>query len=389
MLCFLFLSSYLKARVQSPYKAAHGSEDEAAFAENNNPAGVADLSRGNSPHHDADGKTLSQMYLLAYGVPLLICCVSAAVHVKEYGGPDVCALSIRPSVWAVFVPVGFTVVVLWVISMATWCTLKCRMAPTSPHPVDGDGLFEPSNEDHLPQLYSHLLVFVLFALTVVFGALATAHDVSTDDAFDNDEDASKITHDPVRVTWAVLYALSSFALGIFALIRFAFQKVDFGVVFPLETNGTKPGFGTHAVQQPLLGPVAPQVSSTTAVTGLGMVAQQQVHPGSSIVASTDDPGHVGVLNNVNGSLSSSRTAAVPPGALVGPHQPGVVTRSMVSGDGFVVAPIAASQMGGQQMPVAIPSGACRVMISTCSTQQLLLSFHAISDWYLPSSYQDF
>ncbi|XP_064203569.1 adhesion G protein-coupled receptor A2 [Anguilla rostrata] len=82
-----------------------------------------------------DGETLTpptqrpmlRFYLIAGGVPLIICGITAAVNISNYGdGSPYCWLACRPSLGAFFVPAGLAVLVTWIYFLCSVARLRRR-----------------------------------------------------------------------------------------------------------------------------------------------------------------------------------------------------------------------------------------------------------------------
>ncbi|KAE8292394.1 Adhesion G protein-coupled receptor A2 [Larimichthys crocea] len=70
-----------------------------------------------------------QFYLIAGGVPLIICGITAAVNVNNYGdNSPYCWLVWRPSLGSFFVPAGLVVLVTWIYFLCTVFRLRHREA---------------------------------------------------------------------------------------------------------------------------------------------------------------------------------------------------------------------------------------------------------------------
>ncbi|XP_066570553.1 adhesion G protein-coupled receptor A2 [Amia ocellicauda] len=72
-------------------------------------------------------RPMLRFYLIAGGVPLIICGITAAVNINNYGdGSPFCWLVWRPSLGAFFVPAGFAMLVSWVYFLCTVSCLRSR-----------------------------------------------------------------------------------------------------------------------------------------------------------------------------------------------------------------------------------------------------------------------
>ncbi|KAK6468476.1 adhesion G protein-coupled receptor A2-like [Huso huso] len=72
-------------------------------------------------------RPMLRFYLIAGGVPLIICGITAAVNIKNYGdSKSYCWLVWRPSLGAFYVPAAFAVLVSWVYFLCTLSSLRGR-----------------------------------------------------------------------------------------------------------------------------------------------------------------------------------------------------------------------------------------------------------------------
>ncbi|XP_062307952.1 adhesion G protein-coupled receptor A2 [Osmerus eperlanus] len=78
-------------------------------------------------------RPMLRFYLIAGGVPLIICGITAAVNVNNYGdNSPYCWLVWRPSLGAFFVPAGLAVLVTWIYFLCTVFCLRHRVAKECP-----------------------------------------------------------------------------------------------------------------------------------------------------------------------------------------------------------------------------------------------------------------
>ncbi|KAM6954313.1 adhesion G protein-coupled receptor A2 [Aplochiton taeniatus] len=74
-------------------------------------------------------RPMLRFYLIAGGVPLIVCGITAAVNVNNYGdNSPYCWLVWRPSLGAFFVPAGLAVLVTWIYFLCTIVRLRRRGA---------------------------------------------------------------------------------------------------------------------------------------------------------------------------------------------------------------------------------------------------------------------
>ncbi|NXT75478.1 AGRA2 protein, partial [Zapornia atra] len=72
-------------------------------------------------------RPMLRFYLIAGGIPLIICGITAAVNIHNYHDNNpYCWLVWRPSLGAFYVPVAFILLVTWIYFLCTGLSLQCR-----------------------------------------------------------------------------------------------------------------------------------------------------------------------------------------------------------------------------------------------------------------------
>ncbi|XP_061527494.1 adhesion G protein-coupled receptor A2 isoform X3 [Phycodurus eques] len=181
-------------------------------------------------------RPMLRFYLIAGGVPLIICGITAAVNVSNYGdNTPYCWLVWRPSLGAFFVPAGLVVLVTWIYFLCTVFCLRQRTtkectgtAPSSPvtesQPalagsislLSTDSVVGPLNanvasEDQYSLKTQFLILVVTHFLFVVLwccGAMAvflTGH---------------------ASLLFSSLYGMAAIALGVFLVVHHFFRRAD-------------------------------------------------------------------------------------------------------------------------------------------------------------------
>lgn len=69
-------------------------------------------------------KPLLGLYLAGWGIAMIICGISGAVHMREYASYSHCFLTSSASLAAVFVPAAILLVYLTVLHMLIRCTIR-------------------------------------------------------------------------------------------------------------------------------------------------------------------------------------------------------------------------------------------------------------------------
>ncbi|XP_053275814.1 adhesion G protein-coupled receptor A2 [Pleuronectes platessa] len=181
-------------------------------------------------------RPMLRFYLIAGGVPLIICGITAAVNVNNYGdNSPYCWLVWRPSLGSFFVPAGLVVLVTWIYFLFTVFRLRHRVAKectgtTLSSPVtesqpalagstsllSTDSVVGPINTSVAPEdqysLKTQFLVLVathfLFVALWCCGAMAmwlTEH---------------------TSLLFSCLYGMAATILGLFLVVHHCFRRMD-------------------------------------------------------------------------------------------------------------------------------------------------------------------
>ncbi|KAM6945123.1 adhesion G protein-coupled receptor A2 [Lycodopsis pacificus] len=181
-------------------------------------------------------RPMLRFYLIAGGVPLIICGITAAVNVNNYGDNSLyCWLVWRPSLGSFFVPAGLVVLVTWIYFLCTVFRLRHRVAKectgttlstpvTESQPalagstslLSTDSAVGPMNPVVVPEdqysLKTQFLVLVsthfLFVVLWCCGAMAmwlTGH---------------------TSLLFSCLYGMAATALGVFLVVHHCFRRLD-------------------------------------------------------------------------------------------------------------------------------------------------------------------
>uniref|UniRef100_A0A671U8G0 Adhesion G protein-coupled receptor A2 n=1 Tax=Sparus aurata TaxID=8175 RepID=A0A671U8G0_SPAAU len=181
-------------------------------------------------------RPMLRFYLIAGGVPLIICGITAAVNVNNYGdNSPYCWLVWRPSLGSFFVPAGLVVLVTWIYFLCTVFRLRHRQAKectgtTLSSPVtesqpalagstsllSTDSVVGPINPVVVPEdqysLKTQFLVLVathfLFVVLWCCGAMAmwlTGH---------------------TSLLFSCLYGMAAIVLGVFLVVHHCFRRLD-------------------------------------------------------------------------------------------------------------------------------------------------------------------
>ncbi|XP_034451519.1 adhesion G protein-coupled receptor A2 [Hippoglossus hippoglossus] len=181
-------------------------------------------------------RPMLRFYLIAGGVPLIICGITAAVNVNNYGdNSPYCWLVWRPSLGSFFVPAGLVVLVTWIYFLFTVFRLRHRVAKectgtTLSSPVtesqpalagstsllSTDSVVGPINTAVAPEdQYSLKTQFlVLVATHFLFVALWCAGAM-----------AMWLT-EHTSLLFSCLYGMAATILGLFLVVHHCFRRMD-------------------------------------------------------------------------------------------------------------------------------------------------------------------
>ncbi|XP_058797797.1 adhesion G protein-coupled receptor A3 isoform X2 [Phymastichus coffea] len=187
-------------------------------------------------------KPLLGLYLVGWGIALIICGISGAVNMREYAGYSHCFLTTTGPLAAVFVPAAILLVYLIVLHMLIRCTIRnvdlngqlsegtqatenvdLELLEPNPNPgLDRVSLHssqtvssEVEDQEHsqMTQLKGLIIVMILYLIAWLCAAMTTANLLNM--------------YIPYKETiFAVLYALSSSSLGMFILLFYGIARSD-------------------------------------------------------------------------------------------------------------------------------------------------------------------
>uniref|UniRef100_H2T8Y4 Adhesion G protein-coupled receptor A2 n=1 Tax=Takifugu rubripes TaxID=31033 RepID=H2T8Y4_TAKRU len=191
---------------------------------------------GESPTPEPPQRPMLRFYLIAGGVPLIICGITAAVNINNYAdNSSYCWLVWRPSLGSFFVPAGLIVLVTWIYFLCTVfrlryqevkeCTGTTQSSPViesqpalpgSTRLLSTDSVVEPLNTNVSPEdqysLKIQYLVLVathfLFLSVWCCGAMAIW----------------LIGH--TSLLFCCLYGIAAIVLGVFLFLHHCFRRRD-------------------------------------------------------------------------------------------------------------------------------------------------------------------
>ncbi|CAN9513393.1 unnamed protein product [Ophioblennius macclurei] len=181
-------------------------------------------------------RPMLRFYLIADGVPLIICGITAAVNVNNYGdNSPYCWLVWRSSLGSFFVPAGLVVLVTWIYFLCTVFRLRHRVAKE----CTGTTLSSPATESHPALAGSTSLLSTDSAVGPMNPVLPPEDQYSLKTQFS----VLVATHFLFVVLWSCgamavwltghisllfscLYGLTATVLGIFLVVHHCFRRLD-------------------------------------------------------------------------------------------------------------------------------------------------------------------
>ncbi|XP_072213243.1 adhesion G protein-coupled receptor A2 [Excalfactoria chinensis] len=181
-------------------------------------------------------RPMLRFYLIAGGIPLIICGITAAVNIHNYHDNNpYCWLVWRPSLGAFYVPVAFILLVTWLYLLCAGLSLQChnphgKEAPELPGTpprlgANGELLTDSGSISvtlhsgtHCPevdgvyslqaQLWALLAVHAMYVALWTFGAMAVSQ------------------RGDLNIVFSCLYGVTAVALGLFIFIHHCVRRRD-------------------------------------------------------------------------------------------------------------------------------------------------------------------
>ncbi|XP_016159053.1 PREDICTED: adhesion G protein-coupled receptor A2 [Ficedula albicollis] len=181
-------------------------------------------------------RPMLRFYLIAGGIPLIICGITAAVNIQNYHDNNpYCWLVWRPSLGAFYVPVAFILLVTWIYFLCAGLSLQCRPSqqksipePLEPPPrlggtsdlltdsgsisvtlnsgppcPDGDGVYSLR-----VQFWALVATHALYVALWTFGAMAVSQRWY------------------LNIVFSCLYSVTAVALGLFIFAHHCLRRRD-------------------------------------------------------------------------------------------------------------------------------------------------------------------
>ncbi|KAM6234968.1 adhesion G protein-coupled receptor A2 [Porphyrio hochstetteri] len=181
-------------------------------------------------------RPMLRFYLIAGGIPLIICGITAAVNIHNYHDNNpYCWLVWRPSLGAFYIPVAFILLVTWIYLLCTGLSLQCHPS----HPKDIPEPLEPpprlgGASDLLTDSGSISVtlnsgppcpeVDGFYSLRVQFWALVTTHTLYVALWTFGAMAVSQRWY--LNIIFSCLYGITAVALGLFIFIHHCIRRRD-------------------------------------------------------------------------------------------------------------------------------------------------------------------
>ncbi|XP_077418686.1 adhesion G protein-coupled receptor A2 [Vanacampus margaritifer] len=252
-------------------------------------------------------RPMLRFYLIAGGVPLIICGITAAVNVSNYGdNSPYCWLVWRPSLGAFFVPAGLVLLVTWIYFLCTVFCLRHRptkectgTAPSSPvtesQPALAGSISLLSTDSAVAPINSSAASEDQYSLKTQFLILAATHFLFVVLWCCGAMAVFLTGH--ASLLFSSLYGMVAIALGVFLVVHHCFRRVDVQASWLPCCPGHSP---TH--------PASTYMHTCT--TGSGVRSSEQ---GSQLYINCHQPGDSHNSSSTRSSSTPSGISSVGPG----------------------------------------------------------------------------
>lgn len=252
-------------------------------------------------------RPMLRFYLIADGVPLIICGITAAVNVNNYGdNSPYCWLVWRSSLGSFFVPAGLVVLVTWIYFLCTVFRLRHRVAKE----CTGTTLSSPVTETHPALAGSTSLLSTDSAVGPVNPVVSPEDQYSLKTQFS----VLVATHFLFVILWCCgamamwltgdisllfssLYGMVAIVLGVFLVVHHCFRRLD----VQASWQACCPGYRrSHPMS----------TYTHTCTTGSGVQTSEQ---GSQLFINCHPPGDSHNSSSARSSSTPSGISSVGPG----------------------------------------------------------------------------
>lgn len=201
---------------------------------------LGDISNNELPDEPIP-KPLLGLYLVGWGIAMIICGISGAINLQEYAGYSYCFLTSGPALAGLFLPAAILIVYLIIFHLLIKCALQNvdaigqsfegtqgtenmdleLLEPSSNLPINRNSIHSAqlssdivdSEHSQIRQLKGQIVVFILYLFSWLAAAAAIIKPFSSYISFDD-------------VIFSILYSVFSSSLGIFILIFYGIIRND-------------------------------------------------------------------------------------------------------------------------------------------------------------------
>ncbi|XP_043685451.1 adhesion G protein-coupled receptor A3 isoform X2 [Vespula pensylvanica] len=186
-------------------------------------------------------KPLLGLYLVGWGIALIICGISGAINLREYAGYSYCFLTTGPALAALFIPAGILIVYIIIFHLLIRCTLQnidtnaqlsestqatenmdLELLEPNISPVDGNSVHSTQTvssdvvdpeHSQIAQLNGQTVILLLYLISWFSAAAVTIKPFNSYIPF-------------VEIIFAIIYAVSVSSLGIFIFLFYGIARND-------------------------------------------------------------------------------------------------------------------------------------------------------------------
>ncbi|XP_014027486.2 adhesion G protein-coupled receptor A2 [Salmo salar] len=253
-------------------------------------------------------RPMLRFYLIAGGVPLIICGITAAVNVNNYGDNNpYCWLVWRPSLGAFFVPAGLAVLVTWIYFLCTVFRLRHRVAKECPRfslsspvpesqPALGGSTSLLSTDSVVGTIHAVLTPEDQYTLKVQFLVLVATHFLFL--ALWSCGAMAMWLTGRSSLLFSCLYGVAAIVLGVFLVVHHCIRRLD------VQTSWLSCCPGNRRSQ-----PIPVYTHTCTTVSGVQTTSEQ----GSQIFIGCHPPGDPHNTSSARSSSTPSGISSVGPG----------------------------------------------------------------------------
>ncbi|XP_031836656.2 remoulade isoform X3 [Nomia melanderi] len=201
---------------------------------------LGDISNNELPDEPIP-KPLLGLYLVGWGIAMIICGISGAINLQEYAGYSYCFLTSGPALAGLFLPAAILIVYLIIFHLLIKCALQNvdaigqsfegtqgtenmdleLLEPSSNLPINRNSIHSAqlssdivdSEHSQIRQLKGQIVVFILYLFSWLAAAAAIIKPFSSYISFDD-------------IIFSILYSIFSSSLGIFILIFYGIIRND-------------------------------------------------------------------------------------------------------------------------------------------------------------------